>query len=88
MPENALDTPLQPAQATPYLTVIPDRLPKQKVHTNLGHAKNAINYRTDAWGQGTPSECLLYEWKDDEWQLLYRVPAGTSKKNLPWNKAE
>jgi hypothetical protein len=79
------DPRLSPARATPYLTVIPDRLPKQKVHASLGHAKNAINYR-DQWRTGIPSDCVIFEWKDDAWQVLYEIPKGTHGGDMPWNK--
>lgn len=32
------------AEIPPYLTMIPDRIPYQKTHRNLGEAKNAVAY--------------------------------------------
>jgi hypothetical protein len=78
---------LKPAISTPYLSVCPDRSPRQKVHTNLGHAKNAVAYR-DQWGHGLHAACQIYEWKDNEWSLLYDVPAGTRSNNMPWHDQE
>lgn len=78
---------LKPAISTPYLSVCPDRRPQQKVHTNLGHAKNAVAYR-DNWGRGLADDCQIYEWHEDSWSLLYDVPAGTRSRNMPWHDQE
>lgn len=53
-------------QVKPYLTIIESRRPIQKMHTNIGHAKNAFLY--DEHRGGT-----MWEWKDGEWVLLYTV---------------
>lgn len=75
-------------QIKPYLTIIEARTPKQKMHTSLGHAKNALTY--DKSRSGT-----LWEWVDGEWVLLYTVtsyvvPASSNdywkryKQDVPW----
>jgi len=77
------DPRLSPIKATPYLSVIPDRHPRQKVHANLGHAKNAVIYR-DQWRRGIPEDCVIFEWKNDQWQVLYEIPKGTRGDAMPW----
>lgn len=64
-------------RATPYLTIIPDRSPVQKVHTSLGHAKNALTY--DKRREGT-----LWEWNTEQgaWELLYTVTVEYVKPPL------
>lgn len=80
-----MDTNLAPVavKVSPYLTVIPDRRPKQKTHANLGQAKNAIQYRMRS--NVTYIDMAVYEWKNDEWSLLWEIPKGTGKDDLPWN---
>lgn len=72
----------------PFMTVIPGRTPKQKVHKRLSDAKNAFGTpkhnpftpaggpygytHTHGWGQ-------LYEFKDGEWQLHTEVPKPTDE---------
>lgn len=65
-----------------YLTVLPSRRPRDKAHTNLGHAKNALTYSASSgiirvWG-------AIYEWVDGEWKLLYEVWPGMKVKDAPW----
>jgi hypothetical protein len=69
-----------------HMTVIPFRRPLQKAHTNLGHAKAAISYKT-GW-RGAESDMELYELKDGEWSLLWKVPEGTAYNDLPWKKKD
>lgn len=71
----------------PYLTICPDRRPKQKVHTSLGHAKNAIIAR-DNWGVGLREDCAIYEWQDNQWHLLFEIPKGTCSRSMPWHNKE
>lgn len=67
------DKRLIPPVSTPYLTVILDRRPVQKVHTKLAHAKLAFDQFEGGglypgrWGK-------IYEQKDGEWVLLYDIP--------------
>lgn len=71
---------------TPYLTIIPDRRPVQKTHTNIGHAKNALNGRIGIYGRGASEDMELYEHVDGEWKLLYSIKKG--EKEAPWRKEE
>lgn len=42
-----VDLSIRPEQAPkPYMTVIPARFPRQKLHATLGQAKNAASYFT------------------------------------------
>jgi len=78
---------LLPEQTFPYLTVIPDRRPVQKVHRNIGQAKNAVSYR-DSFYTGIPCDIQVYEWKRDHWTLLWDIPAGTKSSQMPWKIKE
>ena len=81
------DQKLLPVQSFPYLTVAPDRRPQQKVHKNIGQAKNAISYRASmTYKRALPKDCQIYEWKNDKWTLLWDIPAGTRVDDMPWNK--
>jgi hypothetical protein len=75
-----------PVKSFPYLTVIPDRRPVQKVHTGLGQAKNAILFRD--YGRGIPRDCQVYEWSNEGWTLLWDIPAGATRDEMPWNVKE
>lgn len=63
---------------TPYLTIIPNRRPVQKLHVGLGHAKNALTYDSSKYG-------TLWEMIDGEWKLLYTVEKGETW-NPPWRQ--
>lgn len=47
-----------------FATYIPDRRPEWKIHSALGHAKNAFQYRSNA---------ILYEYIDEEWVERARI---------------
>lgn len=55
--------PSSPSTSFPYLTRVPGRNRLEKLHTNLGAAKNAIN--------GTRGPGKIYKWVDGDWTLLY-----------------
>ena len=59
----------------PYATYIPDRRPEFKLHANVGHAKNAFQYRSNA---------ILYKWDTDidEWIELARIE-GFRHRDVP-----
>lgn len=71
--------------ATPYLTVIPGRIPEQKVHKRLGDAKNAFDtprQNMKIRSEFAPGKFFsryshgwgqLYEMIDGHWELLYDV---------------
>lgn len=71
----------------PYLTIIEDRRPVQKMHSSLGHAKNAFTF--DRSRAGT-----LWEWKDGDWSLLHTITRKRTntdyysgwKQSIPWHK--
>lgn len=64
--------PAQP-KVFPFLTVIPGRRPQQKMHTSVGHAKNAFQDT----GYGRHRTGQLYKWSGEGWELLYDVPEQT-----------
>lgn len=77
----------------PYLSVVPGRRPENKMHTSLGHAKNAVqNYpknggwRHDREKGGTVCGGQIYQWCSEcnEWELLYDVAPGSWQADLPW----
>lgn len=55
--------PSSPSTSFPYLTRVPGRNRLEKLHTNLGAAKNAVN------GTGGPGK--IFKWVDGDWELLY-----------------
>lgn len=72
------------------LSVVPDRYgAKFKLHTNIGHAKNALAVRRnvrivkdgEARWASKPSGGQIYQLVDMQWQLVYDVPIGGP---LPW----
>lgn len=77
-------TDLNPVQHTPYLTVVPRRQPEQKIHKTLGHAKSAIT--NQIWySEGSFHDMKVYVYDDGAWQLIYDIPKGTRKADLPWH---
>lgn len=86
-----MDKDTLPFIPVPYMTVIPGRTPKQKVHKRISDAKNAfdttkynrISYNRPDNGitehqEQTHGWGQLYEFKDGEWVLLYEVPQPTA----------
>lgn len=74
---------IEPPQLMPYLTIIPDRNPRQKAHTHLGQAKKAVLYRLIRDELSVP--CMVYQWTAKGWETLWNIPAGTDRKDMPWN---
>jgi hypothetical protein len=75
---------VNPSQAAPYLTYIPDRTPLNKVHESLGQAKKAITFRSNR-RNGLASNSVIYQWVDGKgWETLHELPAGTRTEDLPW----
>lgn len=64
--------PAQP-KVFPFLTIVNERTPKQKMHTALGHAKSAF------WdfSNGQHRTGQLYKWSGGGWELLYEIPKQT-----------
>lgn len=58
-----------------WATYIPERRPQFKAHRNVGHAKNAFKYRSDA---------ILYHWEEGEWVEKYRVEDLKSPDTCDW----
>jgi hypothetical protein len=68
------ELPEQP-KVFPYLTIVNERHPKQKMHATLVHAKNAFSANWAARSLHRTGQ--LFEWVGDSWDLLYDVPAQT-----------
>lgn len=66
----------------PYASIIPDRRPVVKCHSNIGLAKLAVGY--SAWGGVRGGE--IYRRTDDGWELVFRVESGTPASELPWRE--
>lgn len=73
----ATDGPPPVPPPHPYATKIPDRRQEWKTHSNIGFAKNAV---LGCLG----SEVWVYALHDEGWELLWHIPAGTPKEELPW----
>jgi hypothetical protein len=84
-----IDVPIIP-KPFKAMTVIPWRSPVQKAHSSMGYAKAAINarvYSSGYGGGGAACDMQVFELVDNEWKLLWDIPKGTKKQDLPWNKA-
>lgn len=59
-----------------------------RVHRNLGSAKLSFMHRVNLrWGgKITRSRAVITRLVDGEWYVLYDVPLGTAKDELPWVK--
>jgi hypothetical protein len=66
----------------PYLTWVPGRNPYQKTHDSLGQAKKAILFRLTV--NGLAENCRVYKWQDNKWKLLWDIPEGTQREDMPW----
>jgi hypothetical protein len=76
------------ADIMPYLTIIPDRVPRQKAHTNLGQAKKAVLFRLrDDGDEGLSTPIKVYKWTDSGWELMWDIAEGTPREAMPWVKA-
>lgn len=83
--ETLLET--GPVLAAPkYMTVIPSRRPKEKLHKSLGHVKNALNGKFYSYARGAYEDMQAYEWIDNAWVLLYDVKEGDAEP--PWREGE
>lgn len=67
----------------PYLTLVPDRTPRQKAHTSLGQAKKAVLFRLDI-NDKLKYPCRIYKWSGLGWELLWDIPADTTRLDMPW----
>lgn len=72
-----------PFDGAPYLTIVPNRTPREKVHKNLGLAKGAISHHT---AYGSYYEFVMYKFVDGRWVRILTVPRGTKSEDLPWRK--
>lgn len=75
---SSIDPNLPQPGIQPYLTIIPNRYPQQKLHAKIGFAKNAFQ---NPWGYNTNRVGTLWEWVDGVWELLYTVER---EGNPPW----
>jgi hypothetical protein len=66
----------------PYATIIPDRVPRQKTHADLGQTKKAVLFRLRDEVLSTPVK--VYKWTDAGWELLWDIPQGTARGEMPW----
>lgn len=69
----------------PYLTIVPDRVPRQKAHANLGQTKKAVLFRLRDEALSTPVKA--YRWTDSGWELMWDIAEGTLREEMPWRKA-
>lgn len=69
----------------PYLTIIPDRVPRQKAHMTLGQAKKAVLFRLQDEALSTPVKA--YKWTDSGWELMWDITEGTRREAMPWLRA-
>ena len=78
---------LSPVNITPFMTVIPTRRPKNKLHTSRAQARGAISYQIP-WSSGARVDMELHEFIDGKWVLIEDVPKGTKYQDLSWRKGK
>lgn len=84
-----MSTNLDPVKATPYMSVVEGRRPRQKVHTSLAHAKNAFDtpkpnplvggrrvQHTHGWG-------AIFEHINGDWVQIFEIDQPTEQDLLP-----
>lgn len=82
-PRSESENSMTEAPIAPYLTNLPDRVPRNKTHESLGQAKKAVLYRVQ--GDELKVPATVYQWQDKKgWQTLWKIEAGTKRKDLPW----
>jgi hypothetical protein len=69
-------------EIAPYLTIIPDRAPRQKSHASLGQAKKAVLFRLGL--EGLSIDVRVYKWTSGGWDLLWEIKKGTLREEMPW----
>lgn len=82
---SATDLKPKTPAAPPFLTIIPSREPREKVHLNIGHAKNAVSQKVH-YTRGAWTDMAIFRQNDGEWQLLYAIDEGTQYEGVPWVK--
>lgn len=76
-----------PPRAIPFLTIVEGRVPREKIYTSLGNAKQTMTLRSDIQGS-------IWEMVGGQWVLLYEVTSelvntrGVARwvQNVPWKK--
>ena len=75
-----------------WASYIPDRKPQWKYHTNVGQAKSAIGIRISDSGYGfrTKNNIMQIHKANDsgDWDLVWEIPYGIKKEDLPWLNTE
>ena len=77
-----MSTTIQTPKLAPYLTWIGNRTPHQKPHYGRGQAQKAVLFRMR--GDKLSEQVRVYEWKANGWELLWDIPEGTPRSELPW----
>jgi hypothetical protein len=76
----APDIPLPPPGRR-FATVTPHRPPA--FHKTLQEAKNALRpRRARRWAQRMWPEGSVYEWRDDDWRLIYTASSSFTRRGI------
>lgn len=59
-----------------------------KVYNGLGSLKNAFYPHVFDWRDSTRYDAKVLEMVNGEWYVLYDIPEGTMKEDLPWMKKQ
>lgn len=83
------DYEIEAVKATPYMSIVEGRKPRQKVHTSIGHAKNAFDTPKVNKNIGTGYKYnpyvhthgwgAIFEHKGGDWVLIYEIPQPKSE---------
>lgn len=79
--------PPTPPPAKTWATYVSSRRPQKKLHTNGGHAKNAIAHSIEknSWCSIVPSEdMIIWQQVDDEWVVYAHISKDMKVEDLPW----
>lgn len=77
-----MTTTIEAPKVLPYLTWIAGRSPHQKAHAGRGQAQKAVLFRLHR--DKLSEQVRVYEWKSNGWQLLWDIPEGTRREDMPW----
>lgn len=71
-----------------YASYVPSSVSPFRVHRYIGAAKQSFYNRAGSYRYNDPSYSAgkILEMVDGVWYVLYDVPGGTKRSDLPWSK--
>jgi hypothetical protein len=63
-----------------------------RTYNDLGHLKNAFYHHTNMYlnfsDSATSNNAKILEMVDGDWYVLYEVPKGTKRDDIPWMRKQ